>query len=120
MPCSAKVSASPTEATVIPTAPRSSCIIAISGDLWVFPCGRSATPFAPAHSAARRRFRRSRTGSTRREGAAGTGSELLVAVRVAPEQPAVRPGQARDRGHLLVAQLEAVQVEVLLLPRGVA
>ena len=43
-PCRAKVSASPMVAVVMPTAPASSCSRAISTHLWVFTCGRSATP----------------------------------------------------------------------------
>ena len=63
-PFRAKVSASPMVAVVMPTAPASSCSFAISTHLWVFTCGRSATPAAAARSATWRMLRRRRARST--------------------------------------------------------
>ena len=43
-PSATNTSASPTFAQHTPTAPRSICHFATSGDLWVFACGRRFTP----------------------------------------------------------------------------
>ena len=44
MPAATNTSASPTFAQQMPTAPRSICHRATTGDLWVLACGRSRTP----------------------------------------------------------------------------
>ena len=117
--CRANTSASPSVATVSPTAPGRA-----GAGRSPATCGSSRAGAAP-----RRRSRPTRrpgvrcgaAGRGRRGGTASSArpsrSQLLVAVRVAAEQPAVRPGQRGDRRDLVVGELEAVEVEVLALPR---
>ncbi len=58
-PPSANSSASASVATVTPVAPCASCRWAICAHLWVFACGRSATPAAAAAAAIPDRLRSS-------------------------------------------------------------
>ena len=117
--CWEKTSASPSVATVRPTAPWPSWSRAISGDLWVFTCGRSASRLVVAHSAVRRTLRRSRSRSTRRYGVVGCARHISSWLSGSP--PKSRPSgraERRDGGDLVVGELEAVEVEVLALPGG--
>src|SRR3954454_23367663 len=69
-----------------------------------------APPYDAGWPAAGPRRRRGTAWPARRS------SQLLVRLRVPAEQPPVRPPERRDRRDLLVAQLEAEDVEVLALP----
>src|SRR4051812_18392804 len=98
-PPAANTSASPTVATVSPTAPRSSWRRAISGHLWVFACGRRARPFARASAAVRSRFRWSTSRSTARYGV----SMVVSEVHRPNGAPHSRPGARPDERHLAEA-----------------
>src|SRR5713101_7480661 len=68
IPSSAKISASPSFAQQMPTAPRSICRAATRGDLCVLACGRSRSPRAFAADCMRDRLRVSFDDSTRTAG----------------------------------------------------
>src|SRR5580765_7869745 len=78
IPASTNTSASPTLAQHTPTAPRSICHFATTGDLCVFACGRSATPAFEASCCARSIFRLNRASSIRTCGVGRSESSMVA------------------------------------------
>src|SRR5690349_6214714 len=78
MPASANTSASPSFAQQSPIAPRSSCFFAMTGDLWVFACGRTFLPVRFENAAIRSRFRSNASTSTRSAGVSSRSTSVPI------------------------------------------
>src|ERR1051326_8182715 len=87
MPAAAKTSASPTFAQPMPAAPRSICIFATMGDLWVFACGRRRMPALDASCCTRSMLFRRRGRSMTTCGVGRSASVGTTSYCVSGEQP---------------------------------